>query len=287
MPELPEVETIFRYLRDRVEGRIIHQVEIYLPRLIKMPDPEQFRAAMIGRKILRLERRGKYLLFHLDNNEVMVVHLRMTGRLFFRAQSFPANELPRIRFLFVGGDSLEYQDTRTLGTLYLLNHRELGQIRGLAGLGPEPLTAEFTPEYLVQGLAGRKGKIKSRLLDQSFIGGLGNIYVDESLARAGIHPERKSETLNLVEIVKLHEAINYVIEKSIRENGTTFRDYRDGAGNKGGFQNILCVYGRKGKPCPACGTAICKIEVGGRGTHFCPTCQKEAEKCPVPDFGLD
>lgn len=277
MPELPEVETILRCLRERVEGKTIRQVDIRLPRLIKWPAPEQFQTALTGRVISRLERRGKYLLFHLDDTTVLVIHLRMTGRLYYRAAQFPSGSLTRIDFLFAEGDALEYQDTRTLGTLHLLPLADLKTLRGLAGLGPEPLTPEFTQAYLSQGLNGCKAKVKSRLLDQAFIGGLGNIYVDESLARAGIHPERRGDSLRDEEIAKLHEAVNHVISQSIRENGTTFRDYRDGAGNKGGFQNVLCVYGRKGQPCPVCGALICRTEVGGRGTHYCPQCQKEVD----------
>ena len=275
MPELPEVETICRSLRDHVVGRTMAEVEIQLSRLIKWPTPEDFRSIMTGRTIEALERRGKYLLFQLSGDWVLVVHLRMTGRLYYRAADAAATGSPRVVFHFAGGDALEYYDTRTLGTLYLLRQNELSRIYGLSSLGPEPLTAEFTPEYLSTGLARRKGKIKSVLLDQAFIGGLGNIYVDESLARAGLHPEQRAHGLTQPEVIRLHEAINFVIDKGICGNGTTFRDYLDGIGNKGEFQNDLCVYGRKNLPCPACGTLIVRTEVGGRGTHFCPQCQPE------------
>ena len=275
MPELPEVETICRSLRDHVVRKTLAEVEIQLSRLIKWPTPEDFRSIMTGRTIEALERRGKYLLFQLSGDWVLVVHLRMTGRLYYRAADAASTGSPRVVFHFVGGDALEYYDTRTLGTLYLLRQNELNRIYGLSSLGPEPLTAEFTPEYLSTGLARRKGKIKSVLLDQAFIGGLGNIYVDESLARAGLHPEQRAHELTQPEVIRLHEAINFVIDKGICGNGTTFRDYLDGIGNKGEFQNDLCVYGRKNLPCPTCGTLIVRTEVGGRGTHFCPQCQPE------------
>lgn len=275
MPELPEVETICRSLRDHVVGRTLAEVEVQLSRLIKWPTPEDFRSVLAGRTIEALERRAKYLLFQLSGDWVLVVHLRMTGRLYYRAVNSPATGSPRVVFHFLSGDALEYYDTRTLGTLYLLQQNELNRIYGLSSLGPEPLTADFTTEYMSTGLARRKGKIKSVLLDQKFIGGLGNIYVDESLARAGVHPETRAHELTLPEVIKLHEAINYVIDKGICGNGTTFRDYLDGVGNKGEFQNDLCVYGRKNMPCPACGTPIARKEVGGRGTHFCPHCQPE------------
>ena len=275
MPELPEVETICRSLRDHVVGKKLAEIEIQLPRLIKWPSPEDFRSIMTGRTIEALERRAKYLLFHLDGDWVLVVHLRMTGRLYYRRANTEPTGSPRVVFRFSSGDALEYYDTRTLGTLYLLRQNELSRIYGLNSLGPEPLTESFTPEYLSIGLAKRKGKLKSVLLDQAFIGGLGNIYVDESLARAGLHPERRANQLALPEVERLYEAINFVIDKGICGNGTTFRDYLDGIGNKGEFQNDLCVYGRKALPCPVCGTPIVRTEVGGRGTHFCPQCQPE------------
>lgn len=273
MPEMPEVETICRSLRDHVVGKTIADIEIRLSRLVKWPLPADFRSIMLGRTIESLERRAKYLLFQLSGEWVLVIHLRMTGRLYYKDAGQLASGSVRVLFRFATGDSMEYLDTRTLGTLYLLKQSELGRIYGLSSLGPEPLAENFTTKYLVDGLAKRKGKIKMVLLDQAFIGGLGNIYVDESLSRAGLHPERRANTLKDAEIEKMYEAINFVIEKSICENGTTIRDYRDGDGNKGDFQNELCVYGRKGMPCQTCGTLIVRMEVGGRGTHFCPQCQ--------------
>jgi formamidopyrimidine-DNA glycosylase len=273
MPEMPEVETICRSLRNHVEGKIIQDVEIRLPRLVKWPSPEDFRAIIVGRRIHKLERRAKYMLFDVTDGWVLVIHLRMTGRLFYRNCDMPANTAARIIFNFSDGDALEYLDTRTLGTLYLLRENDLGRIYGLASLGPEPLSKDFTVAYMVAELSKRKAKIKTALLDQRFIGGLGNIYVDESLAYAGLHPTRKANELSEIEIECLHGAINQVIEKGICGGGTTFRDYRDGEGNIGSFQEELCVYGRKGMPCPVCGTEIVKMEVAGRGTHYCPHCQ--------------
>jgi formamidopyrimidine-DNA glycosylase len=275
MPEMPEVETICRSLRKHIEGKVIRDVEVRLPRLIKWPSPEDFRAILVGRRINSLERRAKYMLFDVTDGWVLIVHLRMTGRLFFRDIEAPADASAKIIFHFSGGDSMEYSDTRTLGTIYLIREKELSRIYGLSSLGPEPLSPEFTADYMVSALAKRKGKIKSVLLDQCFIGGLGNIYVDESLAHAGIHPERKSNALSESEIERLHEAINHVIEKGICGGGTTLRDYRDGEGNRGTFQEELCVYGRKGLPCPVCGAFIVRTEVAGRGTHYCPQSQQQ------------
>ena len=276
MPEMPEVETIRRSLDGYVAGKVIKMVDVRLGRLIKWPSAEEFVAIATGRTIESLERRAKYLLFHMEGGWVLVIHLRMTGRLNYQGDAGEFNHAARVVFFFADGDALEYFDTRTLGTLYLLRTEELGRIYGLASLGPEPLSPEFSLQYLQAGLAKRTGKIKSVLLDQKFIGGLGNIYVDESLAMAGIHPETKAASLNAEETERLHAAINLVIEKGIRSGGTTFRDYRDADGNRGAFQEELCVYGRQGLPCKICGSPIAKIEVGGRGTHFCPNCQHKS-----------
>lgn len=274
MPELPEVETIRRTLTGKVEGRVITAVQLCLPRLIKWPAADEFEAIIRGKSVVKLLRRGKYLLFYMDDRNVLVIHLRMTGRLYYVSGDTLLDSFVRIIFDLDNGDRLIYADTRTLGTLYLMPEDELWRIAGLASLGPEPLTPEFTEEYLKQMVSRKSGKIKAVLLDQKVIGGLGNIYVDECLALAGIHPERPALSLDGAEIAKLYTAINKVIEDGIVHGGTSFRDYRDGAGKKGSHQHHLHVYGRKAQPCRTCGTAIQRTEVGGRGTHYCPECQK-------------
>ena len=274
MPEMPEVETIRRSLSGHIEGKRIHNVEIRLARLVKWPSADDFRAILSGRRIESLERKAKYLLFRLDGGWVLIIHLRMTGRLFYRAVGSEENFAARMILQFEDGDALEYSDARTLGTLYLMKESETNRIHGLTTLGPEPLSDDFTVEYLHNILVKRKGKIKSVLLDQSLIGGLGNIYVDESLARAGIRPERQACSLDDEEVETLFSAINQVIAQGIENGGTTLRDYRDAEGQSGKFQEALAVYGRKGLPCPCCGSPVVRIEVGGRGTHFCPVCQK-------------
>jgi len=273
MPEMPEVETIRRTLDAKVTGRKIVRVEMLLPRLVKWPSPGEFQALITDTVISRLARRGKYLLFYLDSGIVMVVHLRMTGRLFIQNE-LNGDRFARIVFDLDDGKQLVYADSRTLGTLYAMPEPELWRIAGLHTMGPEPLSPEFTPGYFREKLLGRKGKIKALLLDQKVIGGLGNIYVDESLALAGIHPERASDSLSEEESERLYEAVNKVIEQGIRHGGTTFRDYRDGEGGRGSNQHHLSVYGRKSEPCKVCGTPIAKGEVAGRGTHYCPNCQK-------------
>lgn len=273
MPEMPEVETIRRTLTDKVTGKRIASVEVLLPRLIKWPTAEQFRAVVTDVTISRLARRGKYLLFYLDNGYVMVVHLRMTGRLYYIKKGTPPDRFTRVVFTLADGDALLYADSRTLGTLYALPDEELWRIAGLASLGPEPLSEEFTLDYFRETVTSRKGTIKGLLLKQELIGGLGNIYVDEALALAGVHPERAAASLTEEEASRLYTAVNAVIAQGIEHGGTTFRDYRDGVGQKGSNQDHLQVYGRKNEACRRCGTPIAKTEVAGRGTHFCPHCQ--------------
>ncbi len=273
MPELPEVETICRTLLDKVSGRVIKQVDILLPRLIKWPSAAEFQALVTGKKIINMARRGKYLLFNLDGGLVMVVHLRMTGRLYYITNE-EYDKFTRIIFVLDNGAALLYADTRTLGTLYVMPQQELWRISGLSGMGPEPLSEEFTLNYFQDMLKNRHGKIKAILLNQKLVGGLGNIYVDESLALAGINPEKTAADLTGDEVEKLYHAVNTVIEAGIIHGGTTFRDYRDGTGQSGSHQHYLRVYGRKGQPCSKCGTPIARIEVAGRGTHYCPHCQQ-------------
>jgi formamidopyrimidine-DNA glycosylase len=273
MPEMPEVESIRRTLSRKVVGREIKSVEVLLPRLIKWPAAYEFQAVVSSKTIKDLKRRGKYLLFYLDDL-IMVVHLRMTGRLQYATKEVPYDKYARIIFYLDNGDALIYADTRTLGTLYALPEEELWRISGLAGLGPEPLSPEFTLAYFSDKIKKRQGKIKALLLDQKVIGGLGNIYVDESLAIAKILPDRIAASLSQDETASLYQAINQVIGEGIEHGGTTFRDYRDGDGKSGRHQNYLRVYGRKGQPCRTCGTPIEWKEVAGRGTHYCPHCQR-------------
>lgn len=274
MPELPEVETIRRSLVDKVEGRQIHGVEILLPRLIKWPSAHEFQALVTGKTIQQLDRKGKYLILRLEDNMTIVIHLRMTGRLYFVNSGEKPDRFTHIIFDLGTGNKLFYADTRTLGTLYAMPESELWRIAGLASMGPEPLSAEFSPAYFCGLLSARKGRIKALLLNQKLIGGLGNIYVDEALAIAGIDPDRLAYTLNEEEAARLYQAVNQVIDEGINHGGTTFRDYRDGTGKSGSHQNYLSVYGRKGQPCKRCGAPIERKEVAGRGTHYCPNCQR-------------
>lgn len=273
MPELPEVETIRRTLAPLLEHRTITRVEVLLPRLLKNTAAPDFCQRLAGRRIVALARRGKYLLLNFDQSLVLVVHLRMTGRLYHVTEETEPDRFTRIIFYLDNGHKLFYADVRTLGTIFLVNQDELNGLPGLASLGPEPLTSAFTPAYLQQLLAGRRGKIKAVLLNQHYIAGLGNIYIDESLHEAGLDPERPAATLTAAEIQRLYNAINAVIAAGIADGGTTFRDYRDGTGHSGSHQRHLGVYGREGEICAECGGMIARKVVAGRGSYYCPHCQ--------------
>lgn len=270
MPEMPEVEQVRRTLEPHIKGKIFQKVEVFLPRLIQYPDAEIFVKKLQGRRIGQVGRKGKYLVIGTDGGD-LVVHLRMTGALLAgRGQEVPP--YAKIKFTFTDGSLMWFTDIRTFGTLYFVDDDYV--IDGLATLGPEPLGEELTADYLLARAKGSRRFIKTFILDQTVIAGLGNIYADESLAVAGISPLRPAGDVTEVEFLKLVEGINRVISQGIRNRGTTFRDYKDGDGQKGSNQKYLLVYGRGGEPCKKCGEILSKIKVGGRGTVYCRRCQK-------------
>nr|WP_320146074.1 DNA-formamidopyrimidine glycosylase [uncultured Anaeromusa sp.] len=273
MPELPEVETICRTLGPLLVGRRIEHCDVWLSRLIKTPAAE-FVQRIEGRQVQRLRRRGKYLLLEMEA-DVLVIHLRMTGRLEYRA-AFEATERrlhDRMRFVLDDGSQLLYHDVRTFGTFHLVSKTEVSSLPGLSSLGPEPFEENFSVAYLQERLQKSRSRIKSFLLRQDVVAGLGNIYVDESLFLAGVNPLRTAASLTKEETEKLHQAIRKVLKQGIAHGGTSIRDYRDGLGRSGGNQRLLCVYGRGGEPCLQCGQAISRAAVAGRGTHWCSSCQ--------------
>lgn len=279
MPELPEVETVRRTLTPVVKNKVIADCKILYPRLLPKNTVEDFCAQIINREITDINRRGKYLIFELDSSLRMVAHLRMTGQMVYQPkQDLPLEKHTSARFWFKEGGELRFVDQRKFGTIYLLPEAEYDQIQGLYTLGPEPLTEEFTVEALKESMQSARA-VKTILLDQTKVAGLGNIYVDESLFRARIHPLRPGTSLTAEEIEALHASINAVIAEAIKEHGTTIRDYRTGSGATGNFQNKLRVYQQTGKPCPDCGAEIARIKVGGRSTHFCPNCQRWNQEC--------
>lgn len=271
MPELPEVETVKRTLVPHLLGRKFAGVEIYQPGVIAFPDPESFAALLAGKTIEDLDRRGKYLLFRLAAGYCLVAHLRMTGRLVLTAAASPAAAHTHVIFSLDNGAHLHWVDTRRFGRLYLAKEEEIAKVAGMQKLGPEPL--EIGVDALAAICSGRQRPIKQVLLDQQLLAGIGNIYADEMLFRAGLHPGRPAGSLTAVELACLHRAMQSVLQQAIANQGTSIRDYVDGSGRPGSNQNYLQVYGRTGQACDRCGRPLERVKIGGRSTHFCSCCQ--------------
>jgi formamidopyrimidine-DNA glycosylase len=276
MPELPEVETIANDLRPALIGRQISGVHVLWPRTVAEPEPAMLELLLPGQHIRDVKRRGKYLLLELEHGCTLIVHLRMTGRLELVPAGSPVLAGPHVRAWFdlADGGHLVFTDARRFGRLWLVND----PASVLASLGPEPLDPAFTPGVLADQVRGRRAAIKTLLLDQTVIAGLGNIYADEALFLAGIHPLRPAGSLSDEEIEGLHGAIRQVLNEAIGHRGTTLRDYRPPNGLPGAHQDHLRVYHRTGQPCLRCGTPIQRVRVGQRSTHFCPHCQLAARK---------
>ncbi len=274
MPELPEVETIRRGLADVLPSRVISDVTVNYSGSIKNPDPAMLCSGLCGRMVTNIGRRGKYLFIHLDDGSTIVFHLRMTGKLVFSENQLPVDKHTHLIIHFQDGTALYFNDVRKFGTIWWLSDNRLSEISGLASLGPEPLSPDFHFPYLNCEVEKKTISIKALLLNQSFLAGLGNIYADEILHRAGILPQRQSRSLSREERLTLFGAIREVLTEAIEWRGTTLNDYRDAAGLSGSFQNKLRVYQRHNEKCPRCGNIICRSIVAGRGTHFCTGCQR-------------
>ena len=284
MPELPEVETIARQLRVLVVGRRIADFQSYWHRVTEPLPAALFAARLAGRTIRSVGRRGKFVVLELDDRDALIVSLRMTGKLLFQAERKTADAYTRATILFEDGSVLDFADTRKFGRMAIVALDELAAEaprRGAAkmplhrSLGMEPLSRRFTARWLAELLRRRsRAAIKPLLLDQRAIAGVGNIYDIEALWRARIHPLRTAGSLTPAEVVRLHEAIRWVLRKGIRFGGASRRDYRDARGNTGRMQREFNVYDRAGEPCPRCGRAVVRTVVGGRGTFHCPRCQR-------------
>jgi formamidopyrimidine-DNA glycosylase len=280
MPELPEVEVIRRDLLKEVVGRTIDRAEVRdipnSPRVIRRHGgPPEFAGPLAGMTINRLERRGKYLVFHLDDHLVLVVHLGMSGQLILSGEDEPFARHTHVVLHFAGGGQLRYVDPRTFGEMFVTEEGDLGEIFELAPLGKDPIAGKLPVEYLSSTFARRKTRIKPLLMDQTFICGLGNIYSDEVLFLAGVRHDRPASQITDPEVRLLHEAIPLVLNESIESRGSSIADeqYRDLYGAVGGYQNRLRVYGREAEPCVRCGTPIERARWSNRSTFFCPKCQ--------------
>lgn len=270
MPELPEVETVARGLRSLLTGRTFVNAFVGWPRTIARPEEDEFPKAIVGRRVVSVGRRGKYVVIELDQG-FLLVHLKMSGRL----QVVPADELvdKHVHLLLDLDDGwqLRFRDVRKFGRVYLVED----PADVTAELGPEPLSDGFTLAEFRRLLARRRGRLKPLLLNQRFLAGLGNIYVDEALYDARLYPLRSADSLTADEQARLYRSIRTVLSRAVESRGTTLSDggYTDASGEMGGYQERIAVYGRGGQPCLRCQSAIERMVVGGRSTHFCPRCQ--------------
>jgi formamidopyrimidine-DNA glycosylase len=270
MPELPEVETIRRDLEARVVGRSFRSVQLLWSKAVRQPSPEEFARRLSGQKIESLDRRGKYLIFHLSGGDALILHLRMSGWLNHASPGSPPELYSRNIFLLDDGSQIQFCDRRKLGAIWLV--ADPAEVVGK--LGPEPLAPNFTPKLLKERLKKRSAPIKAVLCDQEVLSGVGNMYADEALFLAKIHPLKKAGDLSFKEITKLHQSIRQVLQTALEKRGATVSDYKDAEGRPGTAQLAFAVAHQRGKICPVCSTPIQRIVVRARGTYFCPSCQK-------------
>jgi len=273
VPELPEVETVRRRLEPLVVGANITDVTIVDPRLTRPEDPMVVAAELLGERFAEVGRRGKYLLLRLTSGRTLIVHLRMTGSWSHSARGkLPEDAYRRATLRLSNRIDLAYRDVRRFGTWLLLEPEEEASYLA-SRLGPEPLSSAFSAKALGIALAGRQAPVKSVLLDQRRVAGVGNIYADEALWRARIAPRRAAGELTPSEVAALRKTVRAVLRRGIELQGSTLRDYVTPDGEYGGMQNEFSVYGRQGEPCPRCKTPIERDVIGGRGTWSCPQCQ--------------
>lgn len=275
MPELPEVETVVRDLRaGGLIGRRIEAASVTWPRIIAVPEATDFVATVTGLRFEDIARRGKYIVARLSGPRALLIHLRMTGRLTFVPAGTPRTKHEHVAFALEDGRELRFHDTRKFGRLYLVSDAD-----AIVGhLGPEPLSDAFTARDFLRRMETRRGVLKPLLLDQEFVAGLGNIYVDEALWRARLHPQRRAEALTLEERRRLYRAIRAVLRQGVASMGTSLgvskTNFYSVAGRRGRNQDRLKVFRRTGEPCPRCATPIRRMVVAQRGTHICPACQR-------------
>ena len=281
MPELPEVETVRRGLTPAMEGAVIAQADVNRPDL-RWPFPERMANRLTGARVLRLRRRAKYILADLDTGETLLIHLGMSGRMLVSddplgqfVHDHPAPEKhDHVVFHMDNGARITFNDPRRFGAMDLMQTAGAETHKLLSVLGPEPLGNDFHESHLIEAFRGRMTPVKSALLDQKIVSGLGNIYVDESLWLARIHPLTLSNAVPAAKVRKLHAAIQEVLQKSIDANGTSFMNFKFLGGYEGGYTDQLLVFSREGQPCLGCKGTIVKLKVAQRGTHICPKCQK-------------
>jgi formamidopyrimidine-DNA glycosylase len=280
MPELPEVETIRRQLEPALRGRRIESAEVLDARWTRPAPPAEVERALAGHRIEQVERRGKYLVLRLDGDRALAMHLRMTGNLLLE----PGPQTPQLRHLravirLEGGGRLLFTDARRFGHAVILDGDGLDDYFA-ARLGVEPLSQALTAEELCRLASGRRAPLKSFLLNQTGIAGIGNIYADEALHRAALHPLSPAGSMKAEDCERLREGIVATLEAGLRSGGASVDDYRDARGERGAMQDEFLVHTREGEPCPRCGAEIRRIVVAGRSTYFCPSCQRRLRRRP-------
>jgi formamidopyrimidine-DNA glycosylase len=282
VPELPEVETIKRHLAPHVEGRVIERMEVLDPRWSDPAPPEEIAAAVEGRRIERLARRGKYLDWQLEDEVHVVMHLRMTGNILLVPEHDDQATRPHLRARVVldDGNRALFVDQRRFGTGIVLLGDDARDAYFSARLGVEPLSPDFTADALRAQASGRKAPVKAFLLSQERVAGVGNIYADEALFRARIHPLRPVGSLKRAQIAELRDAVVESLEAGIDAKGATIDDFRHPDGATGSFQDRFLVHLREGEPCVRCGRAIVKMRAAGRGTYVCESCQPRPRNIP-------
>ncbi len=273
MPELPEVETVRRTLKEHLVGLRIIDIEILYPQILKNETVQSFKTKIIGQTIRDMKRYAKYLIFVLDDYS-LISHLRMEGKYFIKPAEAELTKHEHLVFKLDNGKKLTYHDVRKFGTIDVVKKGLEFKLKSLSVIGPEANNADIDIKSLYDKIHKSNRPIKAILLDQTVISGLGNIYVDESLFLARIHPETKGTSLTRKDVEKILAATKAVLNKAVELGGTTIRTYQSSLGVDGRFQNELNVHTLVGQECHVCGTKIEKIRVGGRGTYFCPTCQK-------------
>lgn len=266
MPELPEVETIKRELEKAVLGKRITEVCVYNPAVIRDPSPDRFKRELAGLRVKSILRKAKALILELSNGKSLVIHLKMTGQLIYPG----SGKKSRVVFKLSDGKGLDFNDQRLFAELRLLD--DWHNLKFIRGLGPEPF--DLNPDEFKKMLSRKKTKIKPLLMDQTFISGIGNLYAAEALFRAGIRPERPASSLSGKEKERLFKEINDTLREAIQHKGSSVDQYVQLSGEPGDYVKYHKVYGREGKPCLACKTPIKRISLSGRGTYFCPECQK-------------
>jgi formamidopyrimidine-DNA glycosylase len=274
MPELPEVETIARQLAPRLVGVRIGEIQIERPDLLR-ESPKSFKAGLEREEFVGVTRRGKNLVFRITGPQVLLVNLGMTGQFLHQSAGGSPQPPPHrgLTFHLLPEGRLHYADVRRFGRILRLSPSEWD--RESRRLGPEPLDSRLTGEFLLERTSKSRSPIRSWLLDQTRLAGIGNIYANEALFRAGVHPARPANSLSRIEVSRLLQSVRGVLEEAIRARGTTLRDYRTAEGSEGNFGPRLQVYGREGSPCPVCGASVVRFVLSNRSTFFCPKCQQE------------